>query len=171
MAEYFHIGKLVASFGFNGEIVLKHSLGKRTSFKGLEKLFIEESKDNLLPYFIEKSTIKSESETLIKLEGIITKEATKRFMQKLVWLEETDFKKYAKSSAPISLLGFNVISDEVDLGKIIEVIEQPHQVLCTIMYKGNEALIPVHEENLKKIDKKNQKVYLDIPEGLLEIYG
>lgn len=171
MAEYFHIGKLVASFGFNGEIVLKHSLGKRTSFNGLEKLFIEESKDSLLPYFIEKSTIKSETETLVKLEGIISKEGAKRLMQKLVWLEEADFKKFAKSSAPISLLGYNVISDGADLGKIIEVIEQPHQVLCTIIYKGNEALIPVHDQNLKKIDKKNQCVYLDLPEGLLEIYG
>ena len=64
-----------------------------------------------------------------------------------------------------------MIDGEQDLGEIIEVIEQPHQVLCTIMYNGKEALIPVHEANLVKLDKKNKKVYVELPDGLLEIYG
>jgi 16S rRNA processing protein RimM len=64
-----------------------------------------------------------------------------------------------------------MIDGETDLGEIIEVIEQPHQILCTILYNGNEALIPVHEASLIKIDKKNRKVYVDIPEGLLDIYA
>jgi len=51
------------------------------------------------------------------------------------------------------------------------VIEQPHQVLCTILYNGNEALIPVHEASLVKVDQKNKKVYVELPEGLLDIYG
>ena len=65
---------------------------------------------------------------------------------------------------------FTVRVPKIELSEIIEVIEQPHQVLCTIMYKGKEALIPVHEASLLKLDKKNRKVYLDLPEGLLEIY-
>jgi 16S rRNA processing protein RimM len=43
--------------------------------------------------------------------------------------------------------------------------------LCTIMYNGNEALVPIHEANLIKMDDKNKKVYVEIPDGLLEIYG
>jgi 16S rRNA processing protein RimM len=46
------------------------------------------------------------------------------------------------------------------LGEIIEVIEQPHQVLCTILYKGKEAMIPVHEASLLKIDKKKESFML-----------
>ncbi|MEJ7680633.1 MAG: hypothetical protein WKG06_22820 [Segetibacter sp.] len=57
-----------------------------------------------------------------------------------------------------------------EIGEIIEVIEQPLQVLCKIMYNGNEALIPIHEESLKKIDKKEKQVHVNLPEGLLEIY-
>jgi 16S rRNA processing protein RimM len=51
------------------------------------------------------------------------------------------------------------------------VIEQPHQVLCTIIYKGNEALIPIHQDSLLKVDKKNKKVFVELPEGLLDIYA
>lgn len=169
--QYFKIGKFAASHGLTGELVLQHSLGKKTSLKGLEAIFLEEKKDSFLPHFIEEATVKSDTETYIKLEGINTKESARRYTPKDVWLQEEDFKKFAAKAAPIALLGFDMIDGETNLGEIIEVIEQPHQILCTIMYNGNEALIPVHESNLLKMDTKNKKVYVEIPEGLLEIYG
>jgi len=171
MSQYFKIGKFAASFGLSGNLVLQHSLGKKTTLKGLEVLYLESPKDNFMPYFIENSSIKSETETYIKLEGINTKEAARILTPKEVWLEENDFQKFAQKSAPIALLGFNLINEDLDLGEIIEVIEQPHQVLCTDIYKGNEALIPIHQDNLIKIDKKSKKVFVELPEGLLDIYG
>ncbi len=171
MPEYFKIGKFAASYGLNGDLVLQHSLGKRTTLKGLEAIYIEERKDDFIPYFIEKTSIKSESETYIKLEGIDTKEVARKITPKEAWLEEVDFKKFAAKAAPISLLGFSMIDGDTDLGEIIEVIEQPHQVLCTIMYKGKEAFIPIHEASLVKLDNKKKKVFVELPDGLLEIYG
>lgn len=170
MNNYFKIGKLVATYRLQGEIILKHSLGKKTSLKGLETIFIEEKKDSFIPYFIESAKIKSEEETFVKLEGIASKEDAHKLVQKEIWLQENDFKKFADKSAPISLLGFTIINEEEDLGEILEVIEQPHQVLCKISLNGNEALIPIHEEFLDKIDKKNRKVFVTLPDGLLEIY-
>ncbi len=32
------------------------------------------------------------------------------------------------------------------------------------------ALIPVHEDSLEQIDKKNRKLFVNLPEGLLDIY-
>ena len=171
MPEYFKIGKLAASYGLLGELVLKHNLGKKTSLKGLEAIYIESTKDDFLPYFIEKTSIKSDDEIYIKLETVDTKESARKLTPKEVWLEENDFKKFAAKSSPISLLGFSMFDGDTELGEIIEVIEQPHQVLCTVMYKGNEALIPVHEASLVKLDQKQKKVYVDLPEGLLDIYG
>nr|MBA3674377.1 16S rRNA processing protein RimM [Chitinophagaceae bacterium] len=93
-----------------------------------------------------------------------------KLIQKEIWLLENDFKKFANKSAPISLLGFTMINEEEDLGEILEIIEQPHQVLCKILLNDKEALIPIHEEFLNKIDKKNRKVYVTLPDGLLDIY-
>jgi len=170
MSQYFKIGKFVAVHGLNGELVLEHSLGKKTSLKGLACLYLEELKQSFLPYFIETTKIKSESEILIKLEGIHSREAAKRFSSKEVWMEAADFDKYAGKSAPISLLGFHIIHEEEDLGEILEVIEQPHQILCTILYKEKEVYIPLHEASLLKTDRKNRKVFVELPDGLLEIY-
>jgi 16S rRNA processing protein RimM len=170
MSEYFKIGKLAASHGLSGELVLQHHLGKKTSLKGLETLFIEEGEQNFMPYFIEKTSIKSDTETFVKLEGIYNKEVARKLTPKEVWLLEADFLKFSDKSAPISLLGYKMIDGENEIGMVTEVIEQPHQILCTILYKGKEALIPVHEDSLVKIDKKNKKVFVELPEGLLDIY-
>jgi len=171
MPQYFKIGKLAASTGLKGELVLQHSLGGKTSLKGLEAIFLEEKKDSFIPYFIQATKIRSENETVIKLEGIDVVETARKLTPREVWLTEEDFKKFAGKSAPISLLGFMMIDDEDnEIGEIIEVIEQPHQVLCTVLISGKEALIPIHGESLEKIDKKNKKVYVIIPDGLLDIY-
>jgi 16S rRNA processing protein RimM len=62
------------------------------------------------------------------------------------------------------------VEKEKVLGKVIEVIEQPHQVLCRIDFNGKEALIPLHEGTIVKVDKKKLQVIVELPEGLLEIY-
>ena len=170
MNNYFKIGKLAATFGLEGQLILEHSLGKKTSLKGLENIFIEETSNSFLPYFIESTKIKNEREVYVRLEGIASKEDARKFVKKEVWLMENDFKKFSAGAAPISLLGFMVINDEDELGEVVEVIEQPHQVLCKIILNGKEALIPVHEDSLEKIDKKSRKLFLNLPDGLLDIY-
>jgi len=170
MNNYFKIGKLAATFGLEGQLILEHNLGKKTSLKGLENIFIEETINSFLPYFIESAKIKNHKEVYVKLEGIASKEEARKFVKKEVWLLENDFKKFSASAAPISLLGFMVINDDDELGEVVEVIEQPHQVLCKIILNGKEALIPVHEDSLEKIDKKNRKLFLNLPDGLLDIY-
>jgi 16S rRNA processing protein RimM len=170
MTEYFNIGKFVGTFGLKGELVLKHTLGKKTSLKGLTAFFIEEKKESFIPWFVESTKIKNEEEIYIKLEGIATKEQANRLTQKQVWLPEADFKKFSSKSSPISFLGYDIVENDKILGKILEVIEQPHQVLCRIDLNGKEAFIPLHEDTIVRIDKKKGQVVVELPEGLLEIY-
>ena len=168
--EYINIGKIVASFGVQGDVILLHQLGKKTSLKGLEVLFIEMVKGEMLPYFIKSAKIKSESEIYLKLEGIDTKEAAGKLRQKEVWFTEEGFQKYSAKSSIMSLLGFHLIDEGVDRGPILEIIEQPHQMLARIDLQGKEALIPLHEETLQKIDKKKKQVHVVLPDGLLDVY-
>jgi len=168
--NYRNIGKLIAAFGLKGEMVLHHHLGKKTSLKGLEVIFIQEQKSEMLPYFIESSKLKTDQEVFLKLEGINDKESARKFIQREVWLTESDFHKYASKSAPISLVGYKVVDQGRDLGEIIEVIEQPHQVLCKLTIDQKEVLLPLNEKTLQKTDPKNKIVFVNLPEGLLDIY-
>jgi 16S rRNA processing protein RimM len=170
MAEYFKIGKLVAVHGLHGELLLKHELGKKTSLKGLQAIFVEEKKNSFLPWFIEATKIKSDDEIYIKIEGINARETATKLTQKEIWLPEAEFKKFAAKTAPASLLGYIIINNDEPLGEILELIEQPHQLLCRLEIKGKEVLIPLHEETLQKVNHKKKEVLVELPDGLLEIY-
>lgn len=171
MTNYINIGKFVAAFGVKGDLILKHALGKKTMLKDIEAVFVEEVKGSYLPYFVESSKAKDTEETYVKLDSIDTREAAARLSTKNVWLPEEDFRKLAGKSAPISLLGFTLITDEEEnLGPIEEVIEQPHQVLLRIDLDGKEALIPLHAETLDRIDHQKKEVHVTLPDGLLDIY-
>jgi 16S rRNA processing protein RimM len=170
MTEYTSIGKIVATFGLSGELVLKHGLGKKTALKEVPVIFIEEVKDSYIPWFVTESKVKTEDEMYLKVEGVNTKEAAQRFTRKNVWLKTDDFRKLAGKSSPIALIGYLLISEGEVLAAIEEVIEQPHQVLLRITLSGNEALIPLHDETLDKIDHKKQQVHVTLPDGLLDVY-
>lgn len=167
--RYFKIGKIVAVFGLTGELILQHSLGKKNTLKGVHAIFIEHPKNTFLPYFVESGRIKNEQETYLKVETINSREDARKLIQKDIWMTTEDFEKYAGKSSPISFLGYHVIHNNEDLGEINEVIEQPHQLLCSISLQGKEVLIPLHEETLKQVDNKAKKIFVALPDGLLDI--
>ena len=170
MIEYYKIGKLVAAFGLKGELLLKHTLGKKTSLKGLPAIFIEEKKNSFLPWFIEGAKIKSKEEIYLTLEGVNTRESSMKLVQKEIWIPASDFKKFAAKTSPVNLLGYTIINEKETLGEILEVIEQPHQLLCRIELKNKEVLIPVNESFLKKIDHKKKQIMMELPDGLIDVY-
>ncbi|ATL47165.1 16S rRNA processing protein RimM [Chitinophaga caeni] len=171
MNNYFSIGKLVAAYGVQGELILQHSLGKRTSLKGVEALFIEDRRDSFIPYFLTKAKAKDHSQTYVKLEGIDSREHAMKFLQKGVFLSEEDFKQHAAGDAPLSLLGFLAVDEaKGELGTVEEVIELPHQVLAKVVIGGKEVLIPINEQTLVEVKKKQKLVQLKLPEGLIDLY-
>ena len=170
MNDYIHIGKIVATFGLKGEMILEHALGKKTALKNIEVFFIEEYQNSFIPYFLESSKAKSEKEICLKVEGIDSKEKVNKLLQKKVWMRNADFRKLADKSSPIALLGYHLFNESVNIGPIEEVIEQPHQVLLCITINNKEALIPLHEETLKSVDHKKGEVHVTLPDGLLDVY-
>ena len=59
---------------------------------------------------------------------------------------------------------------EINGFEILEVIEQPHQLLCRLDIKGKEVLVPLSENTLQKIDHRKKQVLVTLPDGLLDIY-
>jgi len=170
MDNYIHIGKIAASFGLKGEVVVVHALGKPSLFPKGSVVFIEKLKGSYIPHFTESSKPKSDSETILKLEGLNTKESLFPLLQKKLWVNEELFQQLADKNAPIGLLNYKVFDNKTFLGNVTEVIEQPHQLLLVINYKAGQAYIPVHTETLKKIDRKTKEVHVQLPEGLLDVY-
>ena len=170
MSEYIHIGKIVAAHGIGGQIIIEHALGKPISFKGIDAIFVEKNTASFIPYFITSATAKTDTLTHIEIEGIHNREATQILISKKVWLPQLQFQQLVDKTSPLALLGYMVQQDGVNLGKVQEVIEQPHQLMLTILYKEQEAYIPLHEESLIGVDHSKKTVTVSLPDGLLDLY-
>jgi 16S rRNA processing protein RimM len=168
--SYRNIGKIVSGFGLKGDMIIQHHLGKKIAVSKIKVIFLEQKKEELLPYFVESVRKKGEDELYIKLEGIDSKEQAFNYIRREVWLKDEEIQTHTQKNNPISWVGYHIIDQENDLGPVLEVIEQPHQILCRLEIDDKEVLIPINDQFLDKIDHKNRTVLLHLPDGLLDIY-
>ena len=170
MSQYIHIGKIVAPHGITGHVIIEHALGKPIHFKGIDAIFVEKNAASFIPYFIQSAAAKTDTISHLQLEGINSREATAMLLGKKVWLPQDEFQKLVDKQSPLALLGYTVVEAGKSLGIIQEVIEQPHQLMVTILYQGQEAYIPLHEESLKAVNHKAKTISVELPDGLLDLY-
>ena len=108
MASYLKLGKIVSVHGLKGELVLTHTLGKSSTLKNLEVLYVEEKKDKLLPYFIQTARKKTATEIFIQLEGIDIREKAQRLVSKIVWIPEEEFQRLDRKSTRLNSSHANI---------------------------------------------------------------
>jgi 16S rRNA processing protein RimM len=71
----------------------------------------------------------------------------------------------------MDLEGFIAIDEtHGELGEITDVTEYPQQIIATVHYKYRDVLFPLNTEFIKGIDIEGGEIYLDLPEGLLDVY-
>ena len=168
--SYRNIGKIVSAFGLKGDVIVQHHLGKQIALAKIKIIFLEQKKDEMLPYFVQSIRKKAEKDFYLKLDGIDTKEIATKFIRRDVWLKEEEIQTHTLKTNPIAWVGFRVLDQGKDLGPILEVIEQPHQVLCRLEIDTKEVLIPINEQTLINVNHKTKSIHLTLPDGLLEVY-
>ncbi|MFK7771115.1 MAG: ribosome maturation factor RimM [Saprospiraceae bacterium] len=130
-----------------------------------------------LPYFVEETRL--ENEFIIKLEDVDSKEAAHLLSSKEIFLQPANILKKEEKELEFEsqsnllfgyLVDFTLVDSELgELGKIIDVIEFPQQEMAVIIYNENEVFIPIHESLIEKIDEEKQYIYMNLPEGILDV--
>jgi 16S rRNA processing protein RimM len=57
-----------------------------------------------------------------------------------------------------------------EVGPIGEVYEMPQQVMLGVLVQGVEALVPLHDDFLVRLDKANKRLHLRLPAGLVDVF-
>src|ERR1700682_2085498 len=104
--SYRNIGKIVSGFGLKGEMIVQHHLGKKIAVSKIKVIFLEQKKDELLPYFVENIRKKGEGELYLKLEGIGTREAVSKFLRRDIWMKEEEVQVHTQKNNPIGWVGY-----------------------------------------------------------------
>ena len=164
------IGKIVATHGLTGSLILTHVVGKSTWLKKDHILHVEMQKGSYIPYFVSQCKASNDKEYIINVEDVDKVESAKKLVTRQVYVDESILIGYAKES-PLLWIGFSVIDKNNGiLGDIDDVSQTGFQWLARVNYNGTEVLVPLIDQMIENVDIKARTINVNLPEGLLEVY-
>ena len=162
-------GRIVKTHGNNGALVIKQDSFSKAKLKKNEPVFVD-IPPTPVPFFIDEVLHESNGTLTLKFEFVGSPEKAAQYCGLNILIERRKTAP-SKEFQPNDIIGFSVTDAEHgDIGTITGLLEMPQQILFQIDFKGKEILIPANENFIKKIDRKNKKVEIAAPEGLINLY-
>ncbi|MGG7036335.1 MAG: ribosome maturation factor RimM [Flavobacterium sp.] len=169
--ECFYLGKIAKKFSFKGEVLIYLDTDEPELYEEMESVFVEFNK-NLVPFFIENSSLYKSDFLRVKFEDVDSEEEADEIMGCGIYLPLSMLPKLEGNQFYYhEVVGFEVVDKRLgNVGIIQSVNDTTAQPLFEVLKGDVEILIPMIDHFLVEIDRKNKKVIMDLPEGLIEMY-
>ncbi len=163
------VGKIAATRGLGGALVLQHIVGRQGWLATGTPLFVELRRESYIPYFVEKISSLSDDQELVHFEDVGSIEAAKPLVGKAAYVEEAVLHAAADPSLPLRWIGYNVVDKALGpLGPLTDVYQAGPQWLGRLERAGEEVLIPLVDAFILDLNHRARYIRLDLPEGLIE---
>lgn len=169
--DCFYLGKIAKKFSFKGEILAYLDTDEPELYQNLESVFVEINK-SLVPFFIETSAIHKEKFLRIRFEDIKTEAEADEIMGCELYLPLSMLPKLEGNQFYFhEVVGFQVIDERLgNIGTITAINDSGAQPLFEINKDGIEILIPLIDEFILDVNRKNKSITLKTPDGLVDLY-
>ncbi|UII81052.1 ribosome maturation factor RimM [Flagellimonas sp. CMM7] len=169
--DCFYLGKVVSKYSFKGELLVKLDTDEPDIYENMESVFVSIG-NNLIPFFIDRCRLHKSALLRIDFEEVKDEPTADKMIGAELYLPLdmlpplTGDKFYFHE-----VIGFTLI-DEVygDIGVIKAVNDSASQELFEAEKDGKELLIPITDDIITKVDRKNKQIHVKTPEGLVNLY-
>ena len=169
--ECFYLGSIVKKHSFKGEVIIKLDTDEPELYRHMESVFVDLS-GNLVPFFIEKSSLSKATQLRVKFEDVNTEADAEAILKSGIYLPLNLLPKLEGNKFYFhEVIGFLV--KDVNLGEVgllVDINENAAQPLFEIDKDGRDIFIPLIDDFIKKVDRKNKEILVETPEGLLDLY-
>ena len=169
--ECFYLGKVVKKYSFKGEVIIKLDTDEPELYQDLEYVYLEIGK-SLIPYFIKKSILQKFNQLRVDFEDVTSEADADNILKTDVYLPLEFLPELTgKQFYFHEVIGFTL--EDVHFGKvgiIRSINDKTAQALFIVEKDSKDILIPMVDDFIKKIDRKNKRVTVDTPKGLIEMY-
>jgi len=169
--DCFYLGKIVSKFSFKGEILVKLDSDNPSQYLEMESVFVEYS-NNLVPFFIDKCKLHKSQMLRIKFEDVDTEQEADDLMKANLYLPLDLLPEMGEDQFYFhEIIGFKVTDiNRGSVGTITGINDTTTQALFEIDYNGNQILIPMNDQFIHKLDKSKKELFVNTPEGLIDLY-
>ena len=168
--DYYYLGKILRPHGYKGGLKVTLDVDDPSAYKSLDIVFAE-MKRNLVPFFIESIHLEG-NKANIKLQDIDDLAAAERMANCKLFLPIHALPALKGNKFYFhEIEGFKVYDEARGfIGEVEKVLDLPNNALFSIRFEGKEILIPVVDEIIRNLDRKNKRLDIRAPEGLIDIY-
>ena len=168
--EYYYLGHITKPFGIKGQLCCYFDTDEPEKYANLDAVFIDLD-DEKLPYLIEYIQYRGANTFVIKFADVDEEEA-KGLVKAELYLPLSELPPLTGNKFYFhEVIGFKVIDEEKgDVGTCQDFIDISHHPIMQIDHDGVEVLIPAIDEIFKKVDRENKTIYIQAPEGLIDVY-
>jgi 16S rRNA processing protein RimM len=169
--DCFYLGKIAKKFSFKGEVLIYLDTDEPEIYEEMESIFVEFGK-NLVPFFIENSSLHKNDFLKVKFEDVDTEQQADEIIGSAVYLPLSALPKLEGNKFYYhEVIGFDIEDQRLGVfGKITSINDSSAQPLFEVVNGTVEILVPMIDQFLVKIDRENKKVVMNLPEGLVEMY-
>ncbi len=169
--ECFYLGKVVSKYSFRGEVLVKLDTDEPEIYEQMESVFVEINK-NLIPFFIEKCRLHKSSLLRIAFEDVKDEASAAQIIGKALYLPLSALPPLTGNRFYYhEVIGFTLMDKtHGNIGIIQSVNDSASQVLFEAEKDGKLLLLPISDDILQKVDRRTQTIYVETPEGLVDLY-
>jgi len=169
--DCFFVGKIVKKYSFKGELLVKLDTDSPQEFTKMESVFVEQHK-NLIPFFIERSSLHKSELLRVKFEEVTDEEGANMLIGAAVYLPLSFLPKLSGNKFYYhEIIGFKVKDEKFGMaGTIKSVNDSTSQPLFEIDYQGKEILLPINDAIILEVNRSTKTISVNAPEGLIELY-
>ena len=159
------IGKIVNTHGLKGTVKVQPWADYPEIFEEIDRVFIKSEEYDVASVSYQKNLV------LLNLKGVVSMNDAEKFKNEVLYAERSDLGTLPDDTYYITdLIGCKVYENDNEIGVLKDVISTGGVDLYEIKRLQNKPLyIPASKENILSIDIKEKKIFVSIPEGLLDL--
>lgn len=164
------IGFFRKTHGIHGDMVLEFETHFEFSVEEADRFFVE-IEGLLVPFFIKKDGLRfrTANTAIVNLNFVETEKYAKRLVGNSVYLYLSEIIDDPDETLESQFENYLLIDETLgNIGIITHVDDFAGNIVLTVLYKGEELLIPYNEKLLVETNEIQKTITLKLPEGLIE---
>jgi len=168
--DCFYLGKIVRKYSFKGEVIIKLDTDQPELYEDIEAVFIDLGK-SFLPFFIENKLLQKGNQLRVQFEDVHSEKDADSLLKKEVYLPLNLLPKLSGNRFYYhEVIGF--VLEDINfgvIGFITSINDSTAQPLFVVKKEMSDILIPMIDDFIQKVDRKNKKIIVKTPEGLIQM--
>lgn len=168
--DCFVLGTIRRQHGYKGDVVAKIDTDRPEHYENLESVLLLQN-GGLIPFFITHSQLLKKDQLLLRFEESRSAKEAEALMGKDLYLPLSSLPKLdGKSFYYHEIQDFDVYADGEKIGVVENIIDKPGQAVLSIQQEDTQYLVPLVDDFIESIDRSTRSLYLQLPDGLLDVY-